>query len=323
MAVPSSGQLRLRADIANEVNGSATGTNVSLRALSASAGKSVPDNMSEFYGYTAVEPPTIMSLYSSSTDTSVYARIRLGSTGGENPYSTGVYIGTSTNMTSNPKYELGAGSIYQYKGYNRTGLSPSTTYYWWGYATNSAGTTYTARQTRATGVAVSYSQFSGANYPNKPENYTYEAAGNNYMSNTFQYAHLYNGWTTFNQQTKSTTSAYPNNNQSNEQNMWGRPGGDTSNRTILTFTMGSPMWEPQPQVDVYMYPAYWYGAGQGWNYYGGKSNANKSYSYSGSSGAIDHYQFSTGFTYWIFANTPTSINVNSTVNQVMYDYNTM
>ena len=55
MAVPSSGQLRLRADIALEVDGSATGTNVSLGTLSNTAGFTEPDAMSEFYGYSALE----------------------------------------------------------------------------------------------------------------------------------------------------------------------------------------------------------------------------------------------------------------------------
>ena len=55
MAVPSSGQLRLRADIALEVDGSATGTNVSLGTLSNTAGLTEPDAMSEFYGYSALE----------------------------------------------------------------------------------------------------------------------------------------------------------------------------------------------------------------------------------------------------------------------------
>lgn len=323
MAVPSSGQLRLRGDVALEVNGSNTGSNVSLRALSAAAGKSSPDHMSELYGYSAVVPPSIMALYSSSTGDSVYARIRLGDTGGENPYSTGVYIGTSTNMTSNPKYELGAGSIYNYKGYRRTGLSESTTYYWWGYATNSAGTTYTARQTRATGVNYVYEVAGGLVYPNKPQNYAYEAAGRNVMSNVFQYQHVYNGWTTWENQSLTTTNdASPNNSQSTQQDLRGTYGRDTMNRCTTSFSMGSPMWEPQPTVEVYMFPGYWYGATNGWKYYGsGLSNASKSYSWSGSSGAsIDYYQSSSnGYTYWIFGGTPMSINVWSTIYQVGYD----
>jgi|TARA_R100000084_G_C4652363_1_gene150603 hypothetical protein len=53
MPVPSSGELKLRADIANEVDGSATGDNVSLGTLSNSAGFSEPDAMSDFYGYSS------------------------------------------------------------------------------------------------------------------------------------------------------------------------------------------------------------------------------------------------------------------------------
>ena len=52
MAIKSSGQLSLRDDIRPEF-GAAT-TNVSLRNLSASAGFSTPDAMSEFYGYSNV-----------------------------------------------------------------------------------------------------------------------------------------------------------------------------------------------------------------------------------------------------------------------------
>ena len=54
MSVPSSGPLKLRGDIALEVDGSATGTNVSLRTLSNSAGFTSPDAMREFYGYTSI-----------------------------------------------------------------------------------------------------------------------------------------------------------------------------------------------------------------------------------------------------------------------------
>ena len=244
MAVPSSGQLRLRADIANEVNGSATGSDVSLRALSASAGKSAPDNMSEFYGYSDVSPPSIMALYSSSTDSSVYARIRLGDTGGENPYSTGVYIGTSTNMTSNPKYELGAGSIYQYKGYNRTGLSANTTYYWWGYATNSAGTTYTARQTRATGTSYTYSTNSKYVYNNSNAYaWCYYGYGRpSTATRTYQYNHVYNGWTTTNYGTGTTNDSYIINSSTYAQaggDMYATTGLDTQNRMYLTIAQSN------------------------------------------------------------------------------------
>ena len=54
MALPSSGPLSIGA-IRTEL-GSGSG---SLRTLSAAAGKSTPDSMSEFYGYSAFTPPSI------------------------------------------------------------------------------------------------------------------------------------------------------------------------------------------------------------------------------------------------------------------------
>ena len=57
MPVPSSGQLRLRADINQEVNGNDSDDNVSLGTLSNDAGFSEPDAMSDFYGYSACQLP--------------------------------------------------------------------------------------------------------------------------------------------------------------------------------------------------------------------------------------------------------------------------
>ena len=51
MALPSSGQLSLN-DIKTEL--SAASTNVSLRSMSSTAGKSTPDAVSEFYGYSNI-----------------------------------------------------------------------------------------------------------------------------------------------------------------------------------------------------------------------------------------------------------------------------
>ena len=55
MAITGSGEIKLRADVNNEIEGNNTDTDVSLRTLSASAGESVPDALSEFYGYTSAE----------------------------------------------------------------------------------------------------------------------------------------------------------------------------------------------------------------------------------------------------------------------------
>ena len=56
MAIKSSGSLRLRYDIAVEVNGASS--NISLGDLSNVAGFANPDAMSEFYGYSSAPPNT-------------------------------------------------------------------------------------------------------------------------------------------------------------------------------------------------------------------------------------------------------------------------
>jgi hypothetical protein len=145
MAVPSSGQLRLRGDIALEVDGSATGSNVSLRTLSASAGFSTPDNMSEFYGYTsAVAPSVTTNSLTSIGETSMTLNGNVTSDGGASITQRGFYFGTnSSSPTNNTKYTVG-GTTGSYI-LNRTGLSAGTTYYCWSFATNSSGTTYGSR----------------------------------------------------------------------------------------------------------------------------------------------------------------------------------
>ena len=57
MAVPSSGELRLYADIGVELG--VPQSDVSLGAMSDSAGFTAPDSMSEFYGYVDALPPSV------------------------------------------------------------------------------------------------------------------------------------------------------------------------------------------------------------------------------------------------------------------------
>ena len=59
MPVTSSGEIKLRADVNDEINGNDTDSNVSLRSLSSSAGLDQPDALSEFYGYSNVTAPTL------------------------------------------------------------------------------------------------------------------------------------------------------------------------------------------------------------------------------------------------------------------------
>lgn len=67
MALPSSGQLSLN-DIRAEL--SAASTNVSLRSMSSTAGKSTPDAVSEFYGYSGISTGLSSALYTQNLSTS-------------------------------------------------------------------------------------------------------------------------------------------------------------------------------------------------------------------------------------------------------------
>lgn len=141
MAVPSSGQLRLRADINQEINGNDTDTNVSLGTLSNDAGFTEPDTMSEFYGYTSCGTPTFGSASASGTpDGHINAQGILYTDG---PSCTvtgcGLYIGTSTNRASATKITTATSwGIYTYKYFNQTGYTNGSTYYVWIWAYNGA-----------------------------------------------------------------------------------------------------------------------------------------------------------------------------------------
>jgi hypothetical protein len=77
MALPTSGALSFSA-IATEIYGS-TGTNRSLHTMSLAAGKTTPDNVSEFYGYSHTGSISL------STTTSTY------------PHGTGLGVNTLTS----------------------------------------------------------------------------------------------------------------------------------------------------------------------------------------------------------------------------------
>lgn len=139
MAVPSSGQLRLRADINQEINGNDTDTNVSLGTLSNEAGFTEPDTMSEFYGYSACGTPDNFGSQSAggSPSGSISAQAILYSNGGCNITAAGVYIGTSTNRASATKTQTKTSwGLYSWGYFNLTGYSNNTTYYVWIWATN-------------------------------------------------------------------------------------------------------------------------------------------------------------------------------------------
>tara|TARA_R100000231_G_scaffold7251_2_gene10235 strand:- start:412 stop:1284 length:873 start_codon:yes stop_codon:yes gene_type:complete len=134
MAVPSSGQLRLRADINQEINDNDTDTNVSLGTLSDDAGFDAPDTMSEFYGYSAFTAPTITSNISSGSVTQ--SSMTLSFTYA-NPSAANLnhawYFGTNSNRTSNTLYSGGQStSTNNTVTRSFSSLNSGTTYYYWG-----------------------------------------------------------------------------------------------------------------------------------------------------------------------------------------------
>jgi len=172
MAVPSSGELRLYADIGVELG--VPQSDVSLGSMSDSAGFAEPDAMSDFYGYVdAVAPSVTTNAISNVGQTSLRANGNVTSDGGGTITERGFYVGTnSASPTNNTKYTV-SGTTGSYLR-NISGLSSYTTYYCWAFATNSAGTTYGSRvaATTLSSFVPTYALHNATNWYTKYTNYT-------------------------------------------------------------------------------------------------------------------------------------------------------
>ena len=256
MPVTSSGQIALRADINQEVNGNDTDNNVSLGTLSDDAGfDTAPDAMSEFYGYSAFTPPTISAQVSTSsvTDTSMRIEFSYANTAEENLES-GFYFGTSSTMTSNTFYSEGnSTSTSRSPARVMSSLNASTTYYIWGIVKDTqspARFTQLATNVKqqATGAALSYStnQTSGT----QESMVTYSGTGSSSsISYSSQYDHTYHSWTT--QLSASTSSS---NNAGGTRVFYNgietyRSGVTTSNRVITSWSCNKGV---VPQYEIYL-----------------------------------------------------------------------
>lgn len=187
MAVPSSGQLRLYADIGTELG--VAQSNVSLGSMSDTAGFPAPDAMSDFYGYTDASAPSVTTNNISNIgETSLTINGNITSDGGATITERGFYFGTnSSSPTNNTKYTVGGTTGYYSN--NRTGLSTSTTYYCWAFATNSAGTTYGSRVQASTVAAFvpTFANFGSRRFQSRAYMAAAGAPTINYTFNTKKY----------------------------------------------------------------------------------------------------------------------------------------
>ena len=188
MALQSSGAISIT-DIRTELGSSS----YSLRTLSAAAGFSTPDAMSEFYGYTSMTSPSITTnAITGVTVTNMTLNGNVTSDGGATVTSRGFYFGTSSNVTSNPQYSSGSGTGAFSLNVSVTG---STTYYCAAYATNAAGTTIGSTVSATSQAPVAIANYSNVDmqYINHyGENHSNAAVSAEYY---WQYNHPNYGWT--------------------------------------------------------------------------------------------------------------------------------
>ena len=140
MAVPSSGELKLWDTLWNQELAGSKGEN-SLHSASVYAGFSTPDALSDFYGWSDVEVPTVQTDAMSGIEYyRMFANGTVNNTGNENP-DRGFYFGTTDNpYTSNTKYSVGTGGTGAFQRNMDSQVNQyNVTYYAWAYACNSAG----------------------------------------------------------------------------------------------------------------------------------------------------------------------------------------
>ena len=312
MALQSSGAISIN-DIRTEL-GETTG---SLRSLSATAGFSSPDAISEFYGYSAATGPSVTTNAATSvTVTSVTLNGNVTSDGGSTVTARGFYFGTNSNATSNPTY--GSGSGTGAFSLNRTGLTGSTTYYFAAYATNASGTTVGSTLSFTTQAAVSLINRCSATatvygYSDNAASYSFNIGyGYGYIRfRTYvQYNHPNYGWTNelyqdrsygfgsdtslansktygnatwqnigYNFKTTSSSSTYVQNRYYIRCDQWGHSYATNYN---VTFPSGRKM-RGQHQLSYCQYN----NLNSGWSWSGTSQNQTYGYWVGGTYGSMD------------------------------------
>ena len=148
MAVPASGELKLWDDLWNQELAGTKGEN-SLHSASVYAGFSTPDALSDFYGWSDVEVPTITTQTETSVGSSTFTANGCITNTGNGNVTRGFYMGTNSSNpgTGNPKYALpGTTTSTGAFSCNFTGLGCLTNFYYWAFGCNEAGETISCRQ---------------------------------------------------------------------------------------------------------------------------------------------------------------------------------
>lgn len=161
MALQASGEIKFtevqaELDIAYDIGV----TDVSLRNMSDIAGKTVPDELTEFYGYQAILPPTLATTVHTGTGTySLSFRQDITSNGFSTITSYGYQWGTSGYTNTVTLSNSNPGSSFNF---SRSDLSALTYYYFRGWATNAAGTTYADGQYKRTDPCPAYGTYNSS-----------------------------------------------------------------------------------------------------------------------------------------------------------------
>ena len=158
MPLPSSGELTF-IQVAGEL--SATTSDMSLRTFSSTAGKSVPDSLNEFHGYSAVVVPTMGAFSRTSTSyTSMNFSQAISSNGGGTITSYGYQYGTSGYTTTITVSNSNPGSSFSF---SRSGLSANTNYYVRGtYRTSAYPAAGTYQTSYCSGCTLYYRYHNGS-----------------------------------------------------------------------------------------------------------------------------------------------------------------
>jgi hypothetical protein len=171
MALQSSGPISF-SNIKTELSNSSN----SLRTLSAAAGFSIPDAVSEFYGYSSVSTATVTTnSITGVQETYMTLNGNVSSNGGASLTERGFYFGTnSTSPTASGNFKVNLGGQTGNFSTTRYSLSAGTTYYAWAYAINAGGTAFGNRVQATTIAAYAptwYNTYSGDNLPSSSNNF--------------------------------------------------------------------------------------------------------------------------------------------------------